>query len=193
MWAVIDRKYKFYIAFTPAIIFYVIYSEFMGLSFLRSVSYTFTTLTFLAFIVGKFLWKYIYIDFFKTHICPNLNGNWNGIITSNFDTGTKVEVPVKIAADFFNIKMYIKTTVGYSHASYCRIIKLEDGNYELQYIFKAVNYIVAATDVDYYDGAARVSIDITSPNIMHGVFWTNRNWRQKGNTAGQIVIEKSLN
>jgi len=190
MWDVIELKMKFYIAIVPAVLSFYTMNVLLDLTFLKSLSYTVTLLTVLAYVVGKYLWKYIYFDFLNKYICPNINGSWVAYIDSNFEGGVKVQLPVIIKADFFDITMSIKTTVGRSYASYCKVIKMNDGSYELQYIFNVKNYTVLSTDSDCYDGAARLEIDVNDLKRMQGVFWTNRNWRDNKNTAGKIIMSR---
>ncbi|MEN0678892.1 hypothetical protein [Plesiomonas shigelloides] len=190
MWELLPTKVKYWIGIGGAIFLFVIFEKLLGQSFLRAISYTITTMTILAWLFGKYLWRYVYFDILKRKFCPDFNGEWVGKISSNFGGGTTVEFPIKIEADFFNVKMLGSTTLGRTYANYCKIVRTEDGCFELEYMFKGINDTPSETDATFYEGAARLRvIDISTMN-MKGVYWTNRCWQQSKNTAGVIELVK---
>lgn len=191
MWKLIPAKYRMMILVTSIVLVFLFYSIIMESTFTRSISYSVTTITVAAFIMGKYLWKYVYVDFLKKTLCPDFNGVWEVVVESNFSNGTKVKVPVKIEADFFNIRMRTKTTVGRTFSNYCRVIRTEDDEFELEYMFTGKNDNPSVGDDTSYDGAARVRVINIDTMEMKGVFWTNRGWHEGNNTAGSICFEKS--
>lgn len=191
MWDLLPSKVKFGLPTTIAILAYLFFSEYLGQSFIRSVSSTITVITILALIFGKYLWRFIYIDYFKKNFCPDFNGEWVGKIDSNYDGGTKVEFPITIFADFFSIKMKGNTSIGRTYSNYCKIIRTEDDCFELEYMFKGFNDTPSSTDTSFYEGAARLRVTDVSKLSMKGVFWTNRCWQNGKNTAGVIELIKN--
>ncbi|TGJ31856.1 hypothetical protein, partial [Escherichia coli] len=188
----LPSKIKYGISTIISIIVFLFFLEFLGQPVLKSVSYTITTITILAFIFGKYLWKYFYIDYLKHKFCPDFNGRWIGKIESNYSGGTKVEFPLEIKADFFSIKMKGNTTIGRTYSNYCKVVRAEDDSFELVYMFKVFNDTPSITDTSFYEGAARLRvIDIKTMN-MKGVFWTNRCWENGKNTAGIIELSKEV-
>ncbi|MDK1262742.1 hypothetical protein [Cronobacter sakazakii] len=190
MWKLVPIKIKYGLPAALSILLYLIYNGLFHLEIIKSISYTVSTLTFLAWLFGKHLWKYCYCDFFKKHFCPDFNGKWIASVSSNHNGATLVEFPVHIDADFFSIKMKGETTIGRTYADYCRVVRTEDDGFELVYMFKVINDTPSDTDTYFYEGAARLRvIDIKSMH-MRGVFWTNRCWQNGKNTAGTITFAK---
>lgn len=190
MWDLLPSKIKYGMPAVLAVLVYLFFDQCMEVPFLRSISYTISIIAFLAWAFGKYLWRYVYIDFFKRKFCPDFNGKWIGKVESNFNGGTTVEFPVIIEADFFSIKMVGNTTIGRSYSNYCKVIRTEDDCFELEYMFKGFNDTPSETDTSFYEGAARLRVvDISTMN-MKGVFWTNRCWQSGKNTAGVINFIK---
>ena len=190
MWELFPSKIKYTLSVIAMVFLFLFFNNLIGLSFFSSISSTVTILTFISWLFGKYLWKYVYIDFFKNKFCPDFNGEWVGNIESNFNGGTSVEFPISIEADFFSIKMKAKTTIGRTYGNYCRVLRAEDDSFELEYMFKGYNDTPSETDAPFYEGAARLRVIDISTMEMKGVFWTNRCWHQGRNTAGIIRLTK---
>ncbi|WP_262016639.1 hypothetical protein [Serratia liquefaciens] len=192
MWELLPSKIKYGVPTAISIIAYLFFSQYIEQPVLRSISYTITTITVLAWVFGKYLWKYIYIDYLKHNFCPDFNGKWIGKIDSNYAGGTKIVFPIEIRADFFSITMKGNTTIGRTYSNYCKVVRTEDNCFELVYMFKVINDTPSETDTNFYEGAARLRvIDITTMS-MKGVFWTNRCWQNGKNTAGIIEFSKEV-
>lgn len=190
MWNLLPSNIKLGIIVMSAISCFMLFSQYLEQTFMRSISYTVTLLTFLAWIFGKYLWKYIYIDFFKEKFCPNFNGKWTITINSNYNGGTTVSFPLEIEADFFSVRMKGDTTVGQTHSNYCKIIRGEDDSFGLEYMYKVYNDRQTESDTSFYEGAARLRVTDIKTMEMNGVYWTNRCWKKGGNTAGGIKLVK---
>ncbi|HHF3034768.1 hypothetical protein ACPV4W_17045 [Vibrio diabolicus] len=190
MWDIINPKIRLWITIGASIAVFVFYSSFLDQEVIRAISSTVTTLAFLAWVIGKYAWRYIYIDILKKKLCPDFNGRWMGKISSNYAGGTEVSFPIEIEADFFKIRMKANTTVGRTYADYCRVVRTKDDKFELSYIFEGHNKTQTDTDTSYYDGAAKVIVDDIKTMKMSGLFWTNRCWNKGENTAGRIEFEK---
>ncbi|AOR57591.1 hypothetical protein [Pectobacterium parmentieri] len=190
MWDLLPLKIKYGTPAAISIVVYSFFSEYLSQPFFRSISYTITTITVLAWISGKYLWKYFYIDYLKNNFCPDFNGQWIGSIESNYNGNTKIEFPIEIEASFFSIKMKGTTTIGRTYSNYCKIFRTEDDCFELHYMFKVFNDTPSVTDESFYEGAARLRVTDIKTMSMKGVFWTNRCWQNGENTAGVIKFEK---
>jgi len=190
MWSLLPSKVKYGVPTAIAIILYLAFDNYTNSSFMSSVSYSVTTVSFLAWLFGKHLWKYLYTDFLKRKFCPDFNGKWKGRIESNYGGGTTIDFPIEIEANFFSVEMRGKTTIGRTYANYCRITRTEDGCFELEYMFKGINDTPSETDDSFYEGAARLRVMDVSTMYMKGVFWTNRCWQNGKNTAGVIELFK---
>ncbi|MBF4338763.1 hypothetical protein EAY42_27110, partial [Vibrio anguillarum] len=69
MWDLLPSKLKYGLPTAIAIILYLAFNQYLEQPMLRSISYTITAITILSWIVGKYLWKYVYIDYFKNNFC----------------------------------------------------------------------------------------------------------------------------
>lgn len=190
MWDIFPSNVKYGLSAVTTILLYLFFNQCLEQPLIRSISYTITAITILAWIFGKFLWKYVYIDFFKNKFCPDFNGKWLGTIESNFNGGTSVQFPITIEADFFSIRMKGNTTVGRTYANYCKVIRTDDDCFELEYMFKGMNDTPSETDTSSYEGAARLRVVDVQTMEMKGVFWTNRCWQNGKNTAGVLELKK---
>lgn len=190
MWNLLPNKVKTFIIVGISISLFLLINQCFEVTFLRSISYTVTTITILAWLYGKYLWKYCYPQILKKKFCPDFNGEWDVTINSNFNGGTDVTFPITIEADFFGVKMRGATTVGQTHANYCRIIRNEDDSFGLEYMYKVYNDKQSKTDTSYYEGAARLRLLDIKEMKMEGVYWTNRCWQNEKNTAGTIKLIK---
>lgn len=101
-----------------------------------------------------------------------------------------MEFPITFEADFFSIKMKAKTTIGNTHSNYCRVIRNPDDSFQLEYMFQGKNHSPSQTDTVYYEGAASLRVEDIKTMRMKGVFWTNRCWQNRLNTAGSIELKK---
>lgn len=190
MWELIPSKIKYGLSIVISILIYIGYSKGLEMPLARTISFTISTVTILALLFGKYLWRYFYFDFFKANFCPDFNGTWIASIESNFSLGTRVEFPIKIEADFFSVKMTGNTTIGRTYTNLCKIVRAEDNSFELVYMFRVMNDSPSESDAVFYEGAARLRVvDIRSMQ-MKGVFWTNRCWQKNLNTAGFITLTK---
>lgn len=192
MWDLFPSKVKYGLPAVSAILIYLLFNQYFEQPLIRSISYTITAITIIAWLFGKYLWKFVYIDFFKNKFCPDFNGKWIGTIESNFNGGTTVQFPITIEADFFSIKMKGNTTVGRTYANYCKVIRTDDDCFELEYMFKGINNMPSETDTSFYEGAARLRVQDISTMEMKGEFWTNRCWQNGKNTAGILELKKDL-
>lgn len=190
MWDLFPSKVKYGLPAIISILIYLFCNQYLEQSLIRSISYTITVIMILAWLFGKYLWRFVYVGFFKERFCPDFNGKWLGKIESNFNGGTTVEFPITIEADFFSIRMKGDTTLGRTYANYCKVIRTDDGCFELEYMFKGINDTPSETDTSFYEGAARLRVIDISTMTMKGVFWTNRCWQNGKNTAGVLELKK---
>lgn len=190
MWELFPSKVKYGISSIASIALFWLFNQILGVSLPQSLSYTLTAITLLAFVVGKYVWKFVYCQYFQKNFCPNFNGTWICKVQSNFNQKTEVEFPITFEADFFSIKMKATTTIGNTHSNYCRVIRNADDSFQLEYMFQGQNHSPTSTDTVYYEGAASLRVEDVKTMKMRGVFWTNRCWQNNLNTAGSIELRK---
>jgi hypothetical protein len=190
MWDIFPSKIKLSVSILISILVFSLFFYILEYGLVRAVSTTISFIAVLALVVGKYLWTYVYIDFFKKHFCPDLNGNWVAKIKSNFNGGMVVEIPISIKADLFSIKMFATTSFGQSNANYCRIYRNNNDLFQLEYLFKVDNDSAISGDTTFYEGAARLTLHDHKSMVWKGVYWTNRCWNEGKNTAGEIEISR---
>lgn len=190
MWEVVHSKIKYAIAVIVSALCFFLFYYGVEYSFFRSIVSAISLVTFLAFVIGKYLWKYLYFDALNKYLCPDLNGKWSAKIKSNFADGTDVVIPIKIEADFFSVRMFADTSFGQSEANYCRIFKSESDRFQLEYMFQVRNDSAGKGDAQFYEGAARLTLNDADNQLWKGVYWTNRCWNEGKNTAGEIELSK---
>jgi hypothetical protein len=193
MWEVIPSKVKYAIIVTISALCFSLFHYGFEYSFFRSIVSAISLVTVLALVVGKYLWKYLYFDELNKYLCPDVNGYWNAKIKSNFDEGTDVLITFKIEADFFSIRMFGDTSFGQSEANYCRIFKSKSERFQLEYMFKVRNDSAGKGDSQFYEGAARLTLNDNEEELWKGVYWTNRCWNEGKNTAGEIELSRPKN
>ncbi|GEA04795.1 hypothetical protein KUL17_36920 [Alteromonas sp. KUL17] len=190
MWDVVHSKVKYAIVVIVSALCFLLFFSGFEYSFFRSIVSAISLVTVLALVIGKYLWKYLYFDALNKYLCPDLNGNWSAKIKSNFGKGTDVLIPIKIEADFFSVRMFASTSFGQSEANYCRIFKSESNRFQLEYMFQVRNDSAGKGDAQFYEGAARLTLNNADNQLWKGVYWTNRCWNEGKNTAGEIELSR---
>lgn len=190
MWELMPPKVKYGLSIGISILIYLMYKELFNFPFAKSISYTISTVTVLAWLFGKYLWRFFYFGVFRRNFCPDFNGTWTACIKSNFSPGAHVEFPLEIKADFFSVKMTGNTTIGRTYTNLCKIVRAEDDSFELVYMFRVMNDSPSDSDAVFYEGAARLRVVDINTMQMKGVFWTNRCWQNNLNTAGSITLTR---
>tara|TARA_Y100000310_G_scaffold198957_1_gene198943 strand:+ start:4172 stop:4756 length:585 start_codon:yes stop_codon:yes gene_type:complete len=193
MWGVIPFKVKLWIVVPLSILLYLFFNAVIGFDLIKSTTTVASVMAILAWLVGEYLWKYIYMikpELFEKYVCPDLNGQWLAKIESNFDGETVVDLPLEIKANFFSIKMIMHTNYGKSNTTICRISKQDDGSFELHYMYRVQNDQAKSGDAQSYEGAGRVNLIDSEIKKLKGVFFTNRCWREGKNTAGNVTMIK---
>lgn len=149
------------------------------------------------FLLAKWGWKYIWknklIDLNKL-ICPDLNGNWEGNICSNYSDEIK-KVKAKIEVDFLTFKMFLNSEDNYSESSVISSQLYRDTRTDIIYLYYMFEGQVPnpkKTDETSFDGAAKLKVKYENGSFqLEGTYWTNRGYQNNNNTAGRIELKKS--
>jgi len=154
--------------------------------------------------IGKWVWIPIWkIPLLKkvlnTTLCPNLNGIWLGEIESNFKdndgNGIKKEVELEIKADLFGFDISLRSKDDYQSSKVVQSEIYKDprtGVFYISYIFESNVPIPKELDDRVFDGAAKLEVKFEDNKIiLKGIYWTNRAWQRKQNTAGIITVCKN--
>lgn len=155
-------------------------------------------------ILAKWLWKPLWtipkLDNILNHkVCPDLNGEWSGVIISNFPgqgSQSNTKVKMKIEADFLGFSLFLNSEDGYSKSSVVQSEIYKDpktGIYYLSYIFEAEVHLPKKNDDRLFDGAARLEVIYLEDQQLKlkGTYWTNRAWQRNLNTAGIIELTRN--
>lgn len=164
------------------------------------------TLAFISIIwvIGKFGWLLLWKcpglgEILHKHVCPNLNGKWVGEIYSNYaeangDSITK-EVELNIKADLFGFNISLRSIDDYQNSKIVFSEMYRDprtNTFYLYYIFEASVPNPEETDDRLFEGACKLEVILNdSTDTLKGIYWTNRRWQRKYNTAGLISVSKS--
>ncbi|MEB3735116.1 hypothetical protein ULF88_15895 [Halopseudomonas pachastrellae] len=70
------------------------------------------------------------------------------------------------------------------------IVAQNDEPHRLVYVYKSKHFKKAADDESSHTGAAEVQVTRSADGSLHmtGYYWTARNWRRAGNTAGVLSL-----
>lgn len=156
-------------------------------------------------ILGKWgwrlLWKAPYIGaLLHEKVCPDLNGKWNGLITSTFlnDDGqpSSKAVTLNIKADLFGFDINLNSDDGYQSSRVVQCDLYKDNrtkHFYLSYIYEAQVPDPKEGDEVSFQGAARLQVKISESGdtALDGTYWTNRMWKKKMNTAGSLVASRA--
>ena len=118
---------------------------------------------------------------------------------SNFVHPETMEKPgpvfftIKIRQNLFDITLLFKSdskySVSYTVHTWPSVNRRRD-LHQLWYIFENETRVPIRGDTPKHEGAAVLSIDFKKPLKMTGVYWTNRNWWIRNNTAGSMLLKK---
>ena len=157
----------------------------------------------------RFIWKPNNVLDLNKAFFPDLNGEWEGKVLSNStvpprtapqptraecpefgsDNTTKLgcnKVKVSIVMTLFetDVKLILDDEVSHAKGvSLQRRRQLFDP--QIRYHFE-----VGAAGAQPYNGAAVVTVDVGAKTVLHGFYWTNRDWRDGKNTAGRIWLTR---
>lgn len=138
---------------------------------------------------------------------PPIDGEWKASIESNWPAIQQraqpgsppvrlapVAAKVTIIARLFYIRINLTSDDRYSisKTTFVRATRdAEDGSITLHYVYRNSTLIPQATDSDWHDGAANLTVERQGGEIwIEGVYWTNRNWHLGLNTAGKIMLRR---
>lgn len=138
----------------------------------------------LIFISWAWKWKLFYPWLVKT---PNLSGDWEGIIKSNWNNGELEPIPteVYINQSFFHIQVRVKTGESRSYSIGASFdIDMERGYQQLFYSYLNTPKpgIRGRSEIHY--GSTLLNFEGFKINEMEGEYWTSRE------TTGEIEIKR---
>lgn len=92
-----------------------------------------------------------------------------------------------------HIKLEMDDEYSTSHTVACSVLPSANGaEPTLYYIYRNVSPVPKLTDSESHFGAARISVPRSRyPSTLKGTYWTDRNWHQGLNTAGQVRFQRT--
>ena len=141
-------------------------------------------------------------------VFPNLNGDWEVTMKSNIGKiaefhpgmkGTKVPKNIKgkvtIKQNWFRTVMIFHGNNNYSNSE-TSFVKLErtknSGRFILAYVYQNKTPKPKDSDEQMHHGAGEVEVRwIDGEPKIAGLYWTNRNWPQGLNTAGEVTMVRT--
>lgn len=127
----------------------------------------------------KYLWKMQILRTIGFIRVPNLNGTWNGYITSSFDEHiVEHDATIRIFQDWTQIAVVLKTKYSES-TSLTATIVTEDPNIILSYEYLNEPKPDAECTMHAHRGTARLSLK-SGGKVLEGEYYTGRDRRNFG-------------
>lgn len=189
------RSFAFMIlglAFGTYIVIFLVTQDLSSIDITKALSHTSTTISiniifWLIFI--KWLWKFKLFYPWLVQV-PNLSGDWEGTIKSNWEKGSTDPIPMKITIDqtFLNVQIRIKTEESRSFSIGASFdIDKDRGQQQLFYSYLNTPKAGVRERSEIHYGSALLVFEGFNVDEMEGEYWTSRE------TTGEIhlVMTKS--
>ncbi len=178
------------VAFGTYIIIFFFSQDLSSINYEKALSHISTTISinilfWMVFI--KWLWKLKLFYPWLVQV-PNLSGNWEGIIKSNWDKGTGDATPMEITIDqsFLNVQIRIKTKESRSFSIGASFdIDKDRGQQQLFYSYLNTPKSGARNRSEIHYGSTLLVFDGFDVNEMEGEYWTSRE------TTGEIHLKRT--
>lgn len=177
------------LAFGVYVIIFIISQNLQSIDFQKAISDIFKTISINAFlwlIFVKWAWKWkIFYPWLVPF--PNLSGEWNGFLKSNWKEKSLDPIPteVKISQTFFNVQVRIKTGESRSHSTGASFdIDKDRGLQQLFYSYINTPKSSVRNRSEIHYGTTLLTFDGFKITEMEGEYWTDRE------TTGEIKLTK---
>jgi hypothetical protein len=177
------------LAFGVYVIIFIISQNLQSIDFQKAISDIFKTISINAFlwlIFVKWAWKWkIFYPWLVPF--PNLSGEWNGFLMSNWKEKSLDPIPteVKISQTFFNVQVRIKTGESKSHSTGASFdIDKDRGLQQLFYSYINTPKSSVRNRSEIHYGTTLLTFDGFKITEMEGEYWTDRE------TTGEIKLTK---
>lgn len=177
------------LAFTVYAVIFTLTQNFDSIDFHKAITHVSTTISiniilWMLFIAWAWKWKIFYpwlVPF------PNLSGNWEGTIKSNWKEKElePISIEVSITQNFFNIQVRIKTMESRSYSIGASFdIDNERGFQQLFYTYLNTPKAGVRERSEIHYGSTILNFDGFKVTKMDGEYWTDRE------TTGEITLTK---
>lgn len=180
------------LAFIVYAIIFALTQNFDSIDFQKAITHVSTTISiniiiWMIFIAWAWKWKIFYpwlVPF------PNLSGNWEGTIKSNWKEKELDPIPIEVSItqNFFNIQVRIKTNESRSYSIGASFdIDNERGFQQLFYTYLNTPKAGVRERSEIHYGSTILNFDGFNVTKMDGEYWTDRE------TTGEIILTKKKN
>lgn len=130
----------------------------------------------------------------NNYVGPDLRGEWKSTVTYIGDDGQakSKQLNFVIKMSIFDFSMSMNSGDGYSSSHVVSSKLLRDellGGFVLYYVFESEVSNPVSKDVANFQGAAKLRVNSSGP--LKGVYWTNRNWQNRLQTAGHVELTRT--
>jgi len=177
------------LAFIVYAIIFTLTQNFDSIDFHKAITHVSTTISiniilWMLFIAWAWKWKIFYpwlVPF------PNLSGNWEGTIKSNWKEKELEPIPIEVSItqNFFNVQVRIKTKESRSYSIGASFdIDNERGFQQLFYTYLNTPKAGVRERSEIHYGSTILNFDGFKVTKMDGEYWTDRE------TTGEITLNK---
>lgn len=180
-----DKKIATILPIINFIIFSIGISKITDISIYDSIGYAITLTLLEILIFKKWIWKLKIISNFTG--IKNIQGEWTGILHSNYDDKEHSIEKIIIKQSFNKYKIVMETKESKSFSD-INEIKINDfDRMELQYLYKNEAPVNLRKKNPMHFGVAKLEYE---NNKLIGTYWTDRELENGSNTRGSMKLEK---
>ncbi len=180
-----DKKLVIILPIINYIFFYLGLSNCLNISAYDSVGYAITLTLLEILIFKKWIWKIKFIT--KITGIKNIQGEWSGVLHSNFDNKDHQIEKIIIKQSFSKYKIVMETKESKS-ISDTNEIKINDfDRMELQYLYKNEAPVNLRKNNPMHFGVAQLEY---KDEKLVGTYWTDRELENGKNTRGSMTLQK---
>ena len=167
------------------IIFSIGISKITDISIYDSIGYAITLTLLEILIFKKWLWKLKFIS--NITGIKNIQGEWTGILHSNYDDKEHSIEKIIIKQSFNKYKIVMETEESKSLSDINKIKINDFDRMELQYLYKNEAPVNLRKKNPIHFGVAKLEYE---NNKLIGTYWTDRELENGSNTRGSMELEK---
>lgn len=180
-----DKKLAIILPIINYIIFSIGISKITDISIYDSIGYAITLTLLEILIFKKWLWKLKFIS--NITGIKNIQGEWTGILHSNYDDKEHSIEKIIIKQSFNKYKIVMETEESKSLSDINKIKINDFDRMELQYLYKNEAPVNLRKKNPIHFGVAKLEYE---NNKLIGTYWTDRGLENGSNTRGSMELEK---
>lgn len=180
-----DKKLAIILPIINYIIFSIGISKITDISIYDSIGYAITLTLLEILIFKKWLWKLKFIS--NITGIKNIQGEWTGILHSNYDDKEHSIEKIIIKQSFNKYKIVMETEESKSLSDINKIKINDFDRMELQYLYKNEAPVNLRKKNLIHFGVAKLEYE---NNKLIGTYWTDRELENGSNTRGSMELEK---